>query len=307
MLAEQTWEVPAEAGGERLDRWLTSQLTDVSRARVQDWIKAGHVRVDGEAAVASATVRAGQRVCCSPPDPLPAEAKPQPLPLTLLHEDADLAVVNKAAGMSVHPGAGVTSGTLVNALLHHLHGLSGIGGVERPGIVHRLDKETSGLLVVAKHDRAHLDLARQFAARTTLKIYRALVDGHPRPGEGRLEGAIGRHPVHRKRMTIRPDGRPARTDYRVRQELEAASLVECRLHSGRTHQIRVHLRAQGHGLLGDRLYHPKAAARAPRLMLHAWTLGFHHPTRGEWLEFRAPLPSDFLLVLQTLGGHDPDC
>jgi len=222
----------------------------------------------------------------------------------VLWQDEFLAVIDKAPAMTVHPGAGEMSGTLVNALLHHFPSLSKQGGPERPGIVHRLDRDTSGVLVIAKTDEAHQDLARQFADRQTMKYYRALVEGHPDPSEGQIEGPIGRHPVHRKKMAIRPDGRPARTDYRVLKKCTGSAHIECRLHSGRTHQIRVHLKSIGHGLLGDALYHPKGKIEAPRLMLHAWRLGFFHPANGEWLEFTAPFPADFLMMLDRLGGPD---
>ncbi|MFL6540798.1 MAG: RluA family pseudouridine synthase, partial [Chthoniobacterales bacterium] len=205
-------------------------------------------------------------------------------------------------GMVVHPGAGNQEHTLVNALLHHCTALSGIGGKERPGIVHRLDKETSGCLVVAKNDNTHRELSRQFAARTVKKTYLALVAGRLRAGTGRIDAPIGRHPVHRQRMSIAKNarGRSALTEYRVVKSDAEMSLVECELHSGRTHQIRVHLHHLGHPILGDKLYAPKLAKAFVRQMLHAWRLGFAHPKSNEWLQFEAPLPDDFTAALQQL-------
>ncbi len=211
-------------------------------------------------------------------------------------------MVNKPAGLVVHPGAGHRKHTLVNALLNHCTTLSGIGGKERPGIVHRLDKETSGCLVVAKNDAAHRGLSRQFADRTVEKIYLALVAGKLREPAGVIEEKIGRHPVHRQRMsTARVRGREAKTEYRVIRSSERASLVECRLHSGRTHQIRVHLHHLGHPLLGDKLYGPRITKDFPRQMLHAWKLGFRHPRTEKWTSFEAPLPDDFDQAIAASG------
>jgi 23S rRNA pseudouridine1911/1915/1917 synthase len=196
--------------------------------------------------------------------------------------------------MTVHPGAGHQEHTLVNALLHHCPILSGIGGKERPGIVHRLDRETSGCLVAAKNDVAHRELSKQFVDRTVNKVYLALVAGKIRTQTGVIEASIGRHPVHRQRMSVSsPRGRAARTEYRVLRSKDQASLIECKLHSGRTHQIRVHLHHLGHPLLGDKIYAPQFAKNFPRQMLHAWKLGFRHPRTSEWKTFEAPLPDDF--------------
>jgi len=204
--------------------------------------------------------------------------------------------------MTVHLGAGHREHTLVNALLHHCPTLSGIGGKERPGIVHRLDKETSGCLVAAKNDTAHRELSKQFAARTVEKIYLALVAGKVRKQTGVIEEKIGRHPVHRQRMSVAsPRGRAARTEYRVLRSSEQASLIECRLHSGRTHQIRVHLHHLGNPVFGDKIYAPRFAKNFPRQMLHAWKLGFHHPGTGEWNNFQATLPDDFKRAIDLTG------
>jgi len=202
----------------------------------------------------------------------------------------------------VHPGPGHREHTLVNALLHHCSTLSGIGGKERPGIVHRLDKETSGCLVVAKNDLAHRELSKQFAARAVEKIYLALVAGKLRKETGVIENKIGRHPVHRQRMSASSSrGRAAKTEFRVVRSSEQASLIECKLHTGRTHQIRVHLHHLGNPVLGDKVYAPRFAKDFPRQMLHAWKLGFHHPRTGEWKNFQAPLPDDFNRAIAETG------
>ena len=283
--------VPKEAGGLRLDRFLANQLPQFSRSRIQQLIRAGNARRNGKPAKPRDSVRAGDEICLTEPPPEKIETQPEAIPLDILFEDADLLVLNKPAGLVVHPGAGHREHTLVNALLHHCPTLSGIGGKERPGIVHRLDKETSGCLVVAKTDEAHRGLSRQFAARTVEKIYLALVAGRLKKAAGVMEERIGRHPVHRQRMSVASSrGREARTDYRVIRAGDQASLVECRLHSGRTHQIRVHLHHLGHPVLGDQVYAPKRSGNYPRQMLHAWKLGFRHPRTEEWKDFQAPLP-----------------
>jgi len=230
------------------------------------------------------------------------ETLPEPIPLDVLFEEEDLIVINKPAGLTVHPGAGQREHTLVNALLSYCTTLSGIGGKERPGIVHRLDKETSGCLVVAKNDTAHRELSKQFAARTVEKIYLALVAGKLRKPAGIIDEKIGRHPVHRQRMSVSARrGRAAKTDYRVIRSSDQVSLIECRLHSGRTHQIRVHLHHLGHPVLGDKIYALRFAKNLPRQMLHAWKLGFRHPRTGEWKNFEAPLPSDFVEAMAATG------
>ena len=236
------------------------------------------------------------------PPPEKIETRPEPIPLDILFEDDDLLVINKSPGLAVHPGAGQREHTLVNALLSHCATLSGIGGKERPGIVHRLDKETSGCLVVAKNDAAHRELSKQFAARTMKKIYLALVAGKLRKASGLIEEKIGRHPVHRQRMHVIPvRGRLAKTEYRVIRSSDAASLVECRLHTGRTHQVRVHLHHLGHPVLGDKVYAPRVSKNFPRQMLHAWKLGFRLPRTGEWKVWEAPLPDDFEQAIAAAG------
>ena len=294
--------VPKDDAKLRLDRVLAKQLPEYSRSRLQQLIGAGFVRVNGITMRPSQLVRAGDKIELTEPPVEKIENQPEPIPLEILFEDKDLIVINKPAGLVVHPGAGHRSGTLVNALLHLCPTLSGIGGKERPGIVHRLDKETSGCLVVAKNDVAHRELARQFAERTVEKIYLALVAGKLRKQSGVIDETIGRHPVHRQRMSVASSrGRAAKTDYRVVRSREPASLIECRLHSGRTHQIRVHLHHLGHPVLGDKIYAARSAKDFPRQMLHAWKLGLCHPRTGEWKNFEAPLPDDFEQAIVAAG------
>lgn len=294
--------VSRERAGLRLDRFLALELSDFSRSRLQALIEKGFVRLNAGTPRVRDLVRTDDVVQLEVPAPEKIEAEAEEIALQILFEDDDLLVINKLAGMVVHPGAGNQEHTLVNALLHHCTALSGIGGKERPGIVHRLDKETSGCLVVAKTDNTHRELSRQFAARTVKKTYLALVAGRLRAGTGRIDAPIGRHPVHRQRMSIAKNarGRSALTEYRVVKSDAEMSLVECELHSGRTHQIRVHLHHLGHPILGDKLYAPKLAKAFPRQMLHAWRLGFTHPKSNEWLQFEAPLPGDFNEALQQL-------
>ncbi len=289
---------PAHAGL-RLDRFLALSLPQFSRSRLQNLIRSGDVLLQGKVARTRETVRAGDVVRLIEPEVVEIEDKAEEIPLEILFEDDDLLVLNKPPGLVVHPGAGNLTHTLVNALLHHCPTLSGIGGKQRPGIVHRLDKETSGCLVVAKNDATHQSLARQFAEREVTKIYLALVAGTLPRTRGTIEAAIARHRVHRQKMAVdERRGRAARTDYRVRQKGDGVSLVECALHSGRTHQIRVHLHHLGHPIIGDTLYGKKAGA--PRQMLHAWKLGFTHPRTNERRQYEAPLPEDFRAAMARL-------
>ena len=307
---------PSEAG-ERLDRFLAAHLAEHSRARLSQLVDEERVKVDGRAAKPSQRMKAGQRVEVEFPDPVAAEPQPQDLPLTVLFQDADVVVVDKAAGMVVHPAAGAHDGTLVNALLFHVRDLSGIGGTLRPGIVHRLDKDTSGVMVVAKHDRALVRLQRSFHDREVGKSYLALVHGVP-PAEGTYDTPFGRHPTDRVRMTgrLRPDApevRRAVTHYRVVESFGTeAALVEVQLETGRTHQIRVHLSEAGFPLLGDETYGGAkrdkravervrvAAGRVGRQALHAWRLVLAHPMTGEQRTFEAPLPADFTAGMEAL-------
>jgi len=278
----------------RLDHFLAKRLPQYSRSRLQQLIRNGFVRLNGASTRPRQIVRAGDKIDVRESPVEQIETRPQRIPLDILFEDDDLIVINKPAGLIVHPGAGQREHTLVNALLSHCTTLSGIGGKERPGIVHRLDKETSGCLVVAKNDLAHRELSRQFADRTVEKIYLALVAGKLRKPAGVIEERIGRHPVHRQRMSVTTKrGRTAKTEYRVVRSNEEASLIECRLHSGRTHQVRVHLHHLGHPVLGDKVYGARLVKNFPRQMLHAWKLAFRHPQTGEWKQFQASVPDDF--------------
>lgn len=291
-MTEPVHEFRSELAGLRIDQFVATHLPTLSRARVQVLLKSGHITLNGAVAKPSAKVRAGDLVRVVEPPPVSAEIAAQDIPLEVLFEDDDLIVINKPAGLVVHPAAGNRDGTLVNALLHHCQELSGVGGVERPGIVHRLDKDTTGCLVAAKNDVAHRSLVRQFAGRSVVKIYLALASGRFARVSGDVEAPIGRHPVHRKKMAVVERGRPARTGWRVLRKLPGGSLVECTLHTGRTHQIRVHLKHLGHPLLGDEVYGKRGDF--PRQMLHAWKLAFTHPRTGAPLSFQSPIPADFV-------------
>jgi 23S rRNA pseudouridine1911/1915/1917 synthase len=305
---------PADAG-QRLDRFVTARLPHLSRARVQALIDEGRVRLAGATARAALKLRAGQSLDVDEPQPEPAVPQPEAIPLRVVHEDAQLLVLDKPAGLVVHPGAGARSGTLVNALLHHVRDLSGVGGVLRPGIVHRLDRGTSGLLVVAKDDATHRALSRQFAERDVEKEYLALVLGVPAPRVGDITAPIGRDPVHRQRMSTRaPRGREARSRYAVAETFDGAALLRVRIHTGRTHQIRVHLASLGHPVAGDATYGGgrKPACRVSaareallslgRPALHAARLAFTHPASGQRLAFESPLPEDLARVIEALRG-----
>lgn len=285
--------------GRRVDQYLVDQLPELSRARIQALIKSEHITVNGKPTKARIPVERGMRIEVNIPEPETAEAQPQDIPISVLFEDKDVIVIDKESGMVVHPAAGNPDGTLVNAVLFHCGDLSGIGGVERPGIVHRLDKDTSGCIIIAKNDAAHLSLTTQFANRDTSKIYLAVVQGCPREQRGTVFTNIGRHPVNRLKMAVvNPgSGKPAITDYEVLYHdiSTDSSLVLCTLHTGRTHQIRVHMLHLGHPLIGDPIYaHPqRQKARPGRLMLHAWKLGFYHPADGRRVSLVAPIPPEY--------------
>ena len=297
--------VPAGGRRGRADKLLAQAFPGHSRAAIQRAMEAGLVKVDGKVISQSQDVGPGQTIEFSLPETVAAELRAVDIPLDVIFEDKHLIVLNKAAGMVVHPGTGTGEDTMVHALLAHCAGeLSGIGGVERPGIVHRLDKDTSGLLVVAKNDTAHRALADQFSSRTLKKEYVALVSGVPKTDSGSIDRSIARHPVHRHRMTTGEGGRPSRTDWAVEKKFgEQAALLRCRIHTGRTHQIRVHLKSLGHPLLGDTTYgwkqNPKLPA-PPRVMLHAEHLVFTHPVSGKVMDLTAPLPKDFKQMLAAL-------
>ena len=293
---ENRFEFVAEAGdaGTRLDHFLAARITDLSRSRIQALMEEGHVFVNAEPKLRSCKIRGGERIVLTVPPVIASENLAEDIALEILHEDDDLIVINKPPGLVVHPAPGHAGGTLVNALLHHCTELSGIGGVERPGIVHRLDKETSGCLVAAKNDAAHQSLTEQFAGREVRKIYLAIVAGKIVKKKGTINVPLGRHPVYRQKMGVllRGGGRDAQTDWIVLAELPCGTLVQCTLHTGRTHQIRVHMKYLGHPLVGDEVYGKRGAFS--RQMLHAWKLGFAHPRTGNPLDFTAPMPSDFI-------------
>ena len=293
--------------GTRLDQYLAAQLPELSRARIQAFIKEGEITVNGKSTKAKTPVERNMRIEVNIPEPEPAEAQPQDIPISVLFEDKHVIVIDKESGMVVHPAAGNPDGTLVNAVLFHCGDLSGIGGVERPGIVHRLDKDTSGCIVVAKNDQAHLSLTTQFAERDTGKIYLAVVQGCPKEPKGTVFTNIGRHPVNRLKMAVvNPgSGKPAITDWEVLHYDAAtdSSLVMCTLHTGRTHQIRVHMLHLGHPLIGDPIYaHPqRQKARPGHLMLHAWRLAFNHPEDGRRIAIQSPIPAEYT---PWLIGHE---
>lgn len=293
---------PRDAG-KRLDHYLQEQLAQYSRSRLQDWIKAGRVAVNGADAKASLLLRGGESIEVSPAQLAPLQAAPEDLPLEILYEDAAVIAIDKPAGLVVHAGAGTHSGTLVNRLVHHFAALSQVGGEQRPGIVHRLDKGTSGVLLVARNDAAHQVLAAQFAGRTVEKTYLALVHGRVRAESGRITKPIARDPVRRTRMTTRlTTGRNALTEYRVLQRFERFTYLEVRLGTGRTHQIRVHLASLGHPVAGDRLYGGRlyGTPDAQRIFLHAWRIVFASPATGDRVAVESPLPVDLQRWLATL-------
>ena len=311
--------VTADEAGSRLDKWLSARLPDLSRTRIKGLIDDSRVSAAGQTITdASARVKPGQCFVLAIPPERPADPLPQAMDLSVTYEDADLIVIDKPPGLVVHPAPGSPDHTLVNALLAHCgESLSGIGGVKRPGIVHRIDKDTSGLLVVAKNDRAHHGLAEQFSVHSLERAYRALVWGVPMPAQGEIHGNIGRSPQDRKKMAIvSHGGKPALTRYRVLRSLAGGvvSLVECRLATGRTHQIRVHMTSIGHPLVGDQTYGRARPAKVkhlpdqarlallefPRQALHASVLGFTHPNGGGMLKFESHIPPDFNELISLL-------
>lgn len=305
--------VTTERAGERLDLFVAAEMR-LPRSRIQRWIRAGLVEVDGESSKPARALAAGETVVCTPPLPQADErVRPEPGELSLLHQDADVVVLDKPAGLPMHPGAGRRSGTLAHRLVARYPEMSGVGGPGRPGIVHRLDIDTTGVVVAARTAAAYAALSEDFAARRVEKLYLAICYGAPRPTEGSFTGAIGRHPERRKEMTVRSDGRPARTDYSTLATISGVSLLRLELMTGRTHQIRVHLKAAGHPLVGDPVYGEarwKALRRPvrpvlrdfPRPALHAWTLDFDHPASGQRLHFSSPPAADLTRLWRELGG-----
>ncbi len=309
------WRVEAQPAPERLDKVLAARY-GVPRNQVQRWVAGGAVRVDGRPAKSSTALAGGEWVECQAlPGPAEDRVVPEAGSLAGLHEDADLVVLDKPAGLAVHPGAGRRTGTLAHRLLARYPELAGIGGPGRPGIVHRLDLGTSGVLVVARSQRAYLALSRAFAARRVDKRYLTIVYGHPAKLTGIVESPIGRHPGRRSEMTVRPDGRPARTEWRVRAAVAGVALLEIALATGRTHQIRVHLKALRHPVVGDPTYGearwkalPAAVRTAlrdfPRPALHAWRVAFAHPDSGERVEFEATVPADLRALWRSVTGAE---
>ena len=309
-----SWTVEPDAAGERLDRHVASRL-DVPRNQVHRWIEEGLVRVNGRAAKPSAALAASDLVECEPPEPKEERVLPEQGDLRVLYEDEDLAVLDKPAGLTVHPGAGRSTGTLAHHLLDRYPEMAGVGGPGRPGIVHRLDQGTSGVIVVARTAPAYHRLARAFASREVDKRYLAIAYGTPSPTAGAIDAPIGRHPQRRKEMTVLSHGRPARTLYRTLAAAAGISLLELDLETGRTHQIRVHLKHIGHPLVGDPVYGEarwkglprpvQAPLRGfPRPALHAWRLAFQHPGTGEALSFEAPVPEDLRELWKRVTGKE---
>lgn len=307
-MTTDTWKIPDEAVGERLDRFA-AQMSGMTRSAVQSLADDGAVTVNGKKAPKNYRLRSGDVVTVAVPEPTVYEARPENIPLDIVYEDADLLVVNKPKGMVVHPAAGNYDGTLVNALLYHCHDLSGINGVLRPGIVHRIDKDTSGLLIVAKNDRAHQGLAEQIKVHSFTRIYEAIVYGRLRDDSGTVNAPIGRHPTKRKQMAVTPvNSKPAVTHYEVIARYDgntkhgAFTHVRLRLETGRTHQIRVHMASIGHPVVGDAVYGPDAYQKELHgQCLHARTIGFVHPVTGAYLEFTSDLPpyfKDFLAYIE---------
>ena len=290
-------------GGQRLDTEVAQQA-GVSRAAAQKWIESGLVAVNGAQRPKNHQTQPGDVVTATPPPARPLEAQPQDIPLHIVYEDDALLVVDKPRGMVVHPAAGNEDGTLVNALLAHCQGsLSGINGVLRPGIVHRIDKDTSGLLVVAKTDAAHVGLSAQLQAHSMQREYRAIVHGRLREQIGCIDAPLARHPTHRKKMAVVPGGTRAVTHYEVLEEFSSFSYLVCRLETGRTHQIRVHMAHIGHPVAGDPVYGPAKGLDIGGQCLHAALLGFSHPLTGEWMRFSSPLPDYFEALLQKLRAQ----
>ncbi len=299
-------------GGDRLDKWLAARLPDLSRSRIQALIRGGRVCVAGRPVKANDSARPGDTIEVDVPAPEPVDVRPEAIPLSVLYEDSDIIVVNKPAGLVVHPAPGHPGGTLVNALLNHCRDLAGIGGELRPGIVHRLDKDTSGALVAAKNEVAMRRLVSQFKGREVSKEYLAIVAGVPRPPSGTLETLVGRSRHDRQKMAVDPasGGRPAVTRYETAESFAGAALLRVRIETGRSHQIRVHMCHIGHPVLGDAKY--GRARRIPgtdqpieRQMLHAAILAFRHPRTGRAMEFRAPVPPDMKAVLAALRAAGP--
>lgn len=298
-----TFTVEAEHAGERIDKALSTIQEEWSRSQIAAWITDGIVKVNDETVKAKYKVREGDVIEVDVPEPESLEVIPEDLQLEIVYEDKDVLVVNKPKGMVVHPAPGHLTGTLVNGLMHHCQDLSGINGVLRPGIVHRIDKDTSGLLMVAKNDQAHHSLVEQLVNKTVTRKYTALVHGHIAHDKGTIDAPIGRDPKDRQKQAIVDNGKHAVTHFHVKERLGDYTLVECLLETGRTHQIRVHMNYIGFPLVGDPKYGPKKTIDFGGQVLHAGILGFVHPATKEYLEFEAPLPDDFVALVERLRNE----
>ena len=303
----QRLTVSPEEAGVRIDKYLAEQLPDITRSYLQKLLKDGSVQMNGKPVKTSTKTAAGAVIELTIPEPEEPEILPEDIPLDILYEDSDVILINKPKDMVVHPAAGHYTGTLVNALMYHCKGdLSGINGVLRPGIVHRIDKDTTGVLIVCKNDKAHNALAEQLKEHSITRKYRAIVCGNLKEDEGTVDAPLGRHPQDRKKMAIvRAGGTRAVTHYRVLERFGHSTYIECQLETGRTHQIRVHMASLGHPLLGDEAYgRVKSPFKLEGQTLHAMVLGFIHPTTGEYMEFEAPLPEYFEKLLEKLRRGD---
>lgn len=288
----------------RLDVFLSEKLPDKSRSYIKQLIDAGSVLVSGKSKKSSYKLKMGDRINVSLPQNKQLDLEPENIPLDILYEDSDVVVINKPQGMVVHPASGVFTGTLVNALLYHCSDLSGINGVNRPGIVHRIDKDTSGILVIAKNDNAHRSLAKQLKEHTMTRVYIALVEGVIKEDEGTVDAPLGRHPVERIKISVVKDGKRAVTHYKVLERFNSNTLVECRLETGRTHQIRVHMSYIGHPLVGDPVYgYHKQRFNLKGQLLHAKKLGFIHPSTEKYIEFESDIPDSFSKVISILKNE----
>jgi 23S rRNA pseudouridine1911/1915/1917 synthase len=297
------WHISAESVGERLDKFMYEALNgEISRTQIQLWIKEGHAKVNGETVKPNRKLAEGDEILLIMPEPEVTDIAPEPIPLDIVYEDGDVIVINKPRGMVVHPAPGHVSGTVVNALMHHCGDLSGINGRLRPGIVHRIDKDTSGLLMAAKNDKAHLTLAAQLKAHTVTRKYTAIVHGNVTHNHGTIDAPIGRDPHERKMFAVtEKNSKPAVTHFAVLERFGNYTLLELRLETGRTHQIRVHMKFIGHPLVGDPLYGVRGKGLSMEgQALHAGTLGFVHPSTAEYMEFSRPLPPDMLQLLEVL-------
>lgn len=302
-MEDLTFIIENEQAKERIDKAVASFESDWSRTQIQNFIKDGHVTVNNEPAKSNYKVKVGDVIVVTPPDAIPLDIQAENLNLEIIYEDSDVVVVYKPRGMVVHPAPGHTTGTLVNGLMHQIKDLSGINGVMRPGIVHRIDKDTTGLLMVAKNDVAHVSLVDQLVKKTVTRKYTAIVHGRIAHDKGTIDAPIARDKRERQNMAVVDNGKHAVTHFRVLDRFDKFTLVECQLETGRTHQIRVHMKYIGYPLAGDPKYGPKKTINFDGQVLHAGLLGFIHPKTGEYLEFSYPLPDDFTNLIQNLKNQ----